>query len=77
VGCDDPDCWSYCTPLCPPGVDCAPELSRCGDGMCNDALESCRMCPEDCACDPACGDFFCDSGESAETCPGDCTAAAP
>jgi hypothetical protein len=74
VGCDDPDCWSYCTPMCTPGTECDAELSRCGDGSCNAALETCRMCPEDCACDATCGDFFCDAGESAGSCPGDCAA---
>jgi cysteine-rich repeat protein len=73
VGCDDPDCWGYCTPLCPPGTECDPELPRCGDGTCNTFLETCRMCPEDCgACEPLCGDFFCDPGESIASCPGDC-----
>jgi cysteine-rich repeat protein len=72
AGCADPDCWGHCTPLCPPGAECAPELARCGDGVCNAALETCRLCPQDCACEPLCGDFVCDSGESAESCAGDC-----
>jgi hypothetical protein len=74
VGCADPDCWGYCTPLCPPGAECDDELPHCGDGACNTALETCRMCPEDCgACEAMCGDFFCDAGETSTSCPGDCT----
>jgi cysteine-rich repeat protein len=73
AGCADPDCWGYCTPLCPPGATCAPDLPRCGDGECNDALETFRMCPADCPRLPAvCGDFLCDPGETAASCPGDC-----
>lgn len=69
AGCDDPDCWARCTPLCPPGTTCDPSWPRCGDGVCNKELEDCRLCPQDCACTPVCGDTFCDPGE---TCPGDC-----
>ncbi len=73
VGCDDPDCWGYCTPLCPPGTTCDPAEPRCGDGACNPALESPRLCPSDCGAPPAvCGDFVCDPGEDAAGCPGDC-----
>lgn len=73
AGCADPDCWAACAPLCPPGVACDPASPRCGDGACNTARETCRMCPQDCgACAPACGDAFCDPGETAATCPGDC-----
>jgi cysteine-rich repeat protein len=72
VGCDDPDCAGYCTPLCLTGGPCAAELPQCGDGVCNAQLETCRMCPGDCACESLCGDFFCDPGEVASTCPGDC-----
>jgi hypothetical protein len=72
VGCDDPDCWGYCTPLCPPNTTCDPAAPRCGDGVCS-TLESCRLCPADCgACPTLCGDFLCDAGETAATCPGDC-----
>lgn len=68
-GCADPDCWPRCSPMCPPGVTCAPTAARCGDGTCS-ALENCRSCPGDCgACTPVCGDFICDPGE---TCVGDC-----
>jgi hypothetical protein len=74
VGCKDPDCWPYCTPLCPPGVDCPDDAPRCGDGQCNEALETCHMCPGDCACTVVCGDLFCDDGESVDSCPGDCAA---
>jgi cysteine-rich repeat protein len=72
VGCDDPDCWPFCAPLCPPGSTCDASLPHCGDGVCNEHLETCRMCPEDCSCDAVCGDFFCDAGETAGSCPGDC-----
>jgi cysteine-rich repeat protein len=78
IGCADPDCWAYCTPLCPPGAECDEALPHCGDGACNPALETCRMCPGDCgACAPVCGDFVCDPGESAASCPGDCNKPAP
>jgi hypothetical protein len=73
IGCKDPDCWGYCTPLCPPGTECDDSLPHCGDGTCNTSLETCRMCPGDCgACEPLCGDFFCDPGETSAHCPGDC-----
>lgn len=73
IGCADPDCWPYCTPLCGPGQVCEAWQPRCGDGQCNAALETCRMCPQDCgACPARCGDFFCDPGETNATCPGDC-----
>lgn len=71
-GCADVDCWSYCTPLCPPLASGCTTGSSCGDGTCNDALESCELCPGDCgACEPACSDHACDPSEAA-TCPGDC-----
>ena len=74
TGCKDPDCWSYCTPLCPPGAACDTSWPHCGDGTCNAALESCRNCPGDCGtCTAACGDGFCDAPETTTTCPGDCT----
>jgi hypothetical protein len=72
VGCADPDCWTVCTPLCPPGQPCDPAAPKCGDGVCNTALENCRNCPGDCTCTPVCGDTFCDGGETHATCPGDC-----
>jgi hypothetical protein len=72
IGCADPDCWSYCTPQCPPGASCDASSPRCGDGVCNPDLESCRLCPDDCGeCAPVCGDFLCDA---AETCAADCRA---
>jgi hypothetical protein len=57
-------------------VRCAPEAgpqTDCSDGICTPALETCRMCPED--CDADCnrgGESFCDAAETAATCPGDC-----
>jgi cysteine-rich repeat protein len=72
-GCADPDCWSSCTPSCPPGTSCDPSEPHCGDGTCNAALETCRNCPSDCgACTAICGDTFCDAPETSATCPGDC-----
>ncbi|MCX5746718.1 MAG: kelch repeat-containing protein [Proteobacteria bacterium] len=72
VGCADLDCWSVCTPWCPPGASCDPTWPRCGDGVCNPDLETCRSCSGDCACTPLCGDLFCDPGEDPSSCPGDC-----
>ena len=69
VGCADPDCWARCSPMCPPRTTCDTSWPHCGDGVCNAALEDCRICPQDCACAPVCGDAVCDPGE---TCPGDC-----
>lgn len=75
VGCADDECWTVCTPLCPPGTSSCGTLLRCGDGVCS-GNESCRSCPSDCAvgiaCTAACGDFFCDAGETNVGCPGDC-----
>lgn len=72
-GCEDPDCWSRCTPLCPPGAFCDAAAPRCGDDHCNTALENCRNCAADCDCTAACGDSFCDAPETQASCPGDCT----
>ena len=72
AGCADPDCWTRCTPLCPPGSTCDPAEPACGDGTCNAALENCRNCPVDCTCSAVCGDMFCDASETHVTCPGDC-----
>ena len=80
VGCDDPDCWGFCTPHCPVNStpnwpnDCDTAQPRCGDGVCNASLETRRLCPGDCGPPAAiCGDFHCDDTEDAATCPGDCT----
>jgi cysteine-rich repeat protein len=72
-GCADPDCWANCTPLCPPGAACDASAPHCGDNTCNDALETCRSCAQDCSCTARCGDFYCDAGETQAVCPGDCT----
>lgn len=48
MGCDDPDCWGVCTPLCPPYVSCDMTAPRCGDGVCNTSLETAQLCPSDC-----------------------------
>jgi len=68
LGCDDPDCWSVCHPLCEPGIDCT-GLAQCGDGA-PSPTETCRMCPEDTggACE-ICGDAYCGPNE---VCPADC-----
>ncbi len=71
AGCAEPDCWSVCTPSCPPGAMCSPLAPRCGDGICNTTLENCRTC-SDCPCVARCGDWICDAGETAAVCPGDC-----
>ena len=68
-GCADPDCWARCTPFCPPGAPCDQTLPRCGDGICNSALESCTLCPQDCTCPAVCGDNRCSTGEQ---CIADC-----
>jgi len=47
AGCGDPDCWGRCQPLCPPGVSCG-AVEKCGDGVCNAALENDGWCPQDC-----------------------------
>ena len=47
AGCGDPDCWGRCQPLCPPGVGCG-AVEKCGDGVCNAALENDGWCPQDC-----------------------------
>ncbi|MFN0245520.1 MAG: hypothetical protein ACKV2T_01345 [Kofleriaceae bacterium] len=71
AGCADPACWHECSPSCAPGMSCAANEPRCGDGTCS-SLETCRSCPADCApCVPRCGDSICEGGEAA-TCPGDC-----
>ncbi len=69
IACNDPDCWSVCTPLCPPATTCPAGGARCGDGMC-DPSESCESCT-DCQCPPVCGDFRCEADESS-ACGGDC-----
>jgi len=74
-GCEDPDCWSRCTPECPPGALCSASEMSCGDGLCNDfsSLETCRLCEEDCGlCQGVCGDSVCDPDEEVSECPGDC-----
>lgn len=49
AGCDDLDCWGRCDPRSPPGTtDVAGNRPRCGDGICNPALETRALCPGDC-----------------------------
>ncbi len=67
--CADPDCWTVCTPSCPPGTSCPADAPRCGDGTCDPFYETCHTCSADCTCTPVCGDLICDPGE---TCLGDC-----
>jgi cysteine-rich repeat protein len=76
AGCADPDCWSVCYPLCPPGspASCKTSGSRCGDGTCNAALEDNDICPSDCTTGPSqvCGDYRCTGTETHASCPNDC-----
>ncbi|MDX2091935.1 MAG: hypothetical protein SFX73_28995 [Kofleriaceae bacterium] len=46
-GCDDPDCWTRCAPLCEPGEVCAGP--RCGDNTCDAPLETYASCAADCS----------------------------
>lgn len=46
AGCADLDCWTTCTPSCPPGTTCM--APRCGDAACNPVVEDCASCPADC-----------------------------
>lgn len=69
VGCADPDCAAWCTPLCLPSASATCSAPRCGDGTCS-LLETPTLCPGDCGPPPVmCGDGVCDA---AEVCPGDC-----
>lgn len=57
---------------CP--TDCA---ARCGDCVCDGALETATSCPADCvpggSCTPsACGNARCEADETCALCPGDC-----
>lgn len=70
-GCDDPDCWWACTPLCTPTMPCAASAPRCGDGRIG-ANETCQMCPADVPACPMCGDLACEPPETSTSCPGDC-----
>lgn len=75
AGCADPDCAATCAPLCPPTqfATCGTQAPRCGDGTCSAGIEDCRACPLDCgACTATCSDSYCDPGETAASCPGDC-----
>jgi len=75
AGCADPDCFTTCSPWCPPnddpGAACDLTLPRCGDGICDPDREACGICA-DCPCSDRCGDFSCGASESHATCPGDC-----
>jgi hypothetical protein len=48
LGCADPDCFGYCDPACPPAASCPATRMRCGDGICDGALETHDRCAEDC-----------------------------
>jgi cysteine-rich repeat protein len=75
AGCADLDGAFTCTPLCLPSeqTTCGMEAPRCGDASCASGVEDCRSCPGDCgACTAICGDWYCDPGETAASCPGDC-----
>ncbi|MFT3693131.1 MAG: hypothetical protein QM831_08310 [Kofleriaceae bacterium] len=73
VRCDDPDCWTICYPACPLATTCDPSKGPyCGDGVCDAPRETGHTCPADCPVTVQCGDGYCDTGESTQTCPGDC-----
>ena len=44
----------------------------CGDGACQDAVENCETCPEDCGLCVTCGDEVCEPGETCQSCEPDC-----
>jgi hypothetical protein len=46
VGCADPDCWSICTPTCPPKTSCDAPGPRCGDGVCQAPRENFLNCSD-------------------------------
>lgn len=77
------DCTCAAGGSCTSGLSCEGDLcvpcegeacAACGDATC-DPSEDCATCPDDCACEDACGDRVCDAdaGESCATCPTDCT----
>jgi cysteine-rich repeat protein len=47
AGCDDPDCWARCQPMCAPEEPCDATLPHCGDGSCS-SIEDYVICPADC-----------------------------
>jgi cysteine-rich repeat protein len=52
-GCEDEDCWQFCTPWCPPStaaepVSCPSDAPYCGDGICQTPREDCGNCATDC-----------------------------
>jgi cysteine-rich repeat protein len=49
AGCEEPDCWATCAPMCPPGAACDADARRCGDGECDAPRERCGICA-DCPC---------------------------
>jgi cysteine-rich repeat protein len=71
VGCDDPECWHACSPLCGPGVSCQATAPTCGDGA-TAPQETCGTCAADLGACPLCGDLACEASETHATCPGDC-----
>src|SRR4051812_35826381 len=46
----------------------------CGDGICEEGVESCRSCAIDCGRCKGCGDHQCDGLETCTSCPEDCGA---
>lgn len=52
AGCTDPDCAALCTPFCLPHQACEAAAPRCGDGVCDAALETIMLCPSDCPIAP-------------------------
>lgn len=48
AGCEDPDCFGRCEPLCPAGAFTGCTSPRCGDGTCDPRREDRHICPQDC-----------------------------
>jgi hypothetical protein len=72
-GCADPDCGGICDPLCDGLGVCTGTRPRCGDGVCDPVFESWLNCPDCTAPAAVCGNVQCETGESAVSCPGDCS----
>jgi hypothetical protein len=76
AGCDDPDCWASCAPLCPPGDGVRRSRRRTAATSTCSALETCAACATDCG---ACvggtvrrRPLRSRRGRRRRVCPGDC-----
>lgn len=74
---DDPGLFCFVPPKCGNGTceepyeteeNCAADCSDCGNGICDFGGGEPATCPQDC-----CGDGICDTGETAQICPSDCS----